>query len=284
MSIVVSKIQRMCFDDGPGIRTTVFLKGCSITCPWCSNPENLKFEKQYYYDKNRCKRNGNSCSYNENCTILSNEQIVSTNCPLHAIGCYGEEYLASELAFELLRDRTFWGKNGGVTFSGGEALMQTTELVEVWRLLKEKGVHLTVETALFVPLEAVKEAFKYIDLFYVDIKILEPQMCRHILGGDIKIYMRNLEYLIQNHANLIFRIPCSIEYVLQKENWSLICAFFEKYNQYKVELFGIHDFGRKKYDTLGMEYQNFEKISEEDLNVYAKELRDKGCEVCIIQI
>jgi len=249
MSIMVSKIQRMCFDDGPGIRTTVFLKGCSISCPWCSNPECIQFGKEYEYDKSRCK-----------------------------------EYDADTLVKELLRDQPFWGDDGGVTFSGGEALLQTNELVKAWKMLKEKGIHLTIETALFVPLEAVKKALEYIDLFYVDIKILEPQGCKNILGGNIATYMKNIEYLANHKANIIFRIPCAVEYVLQKENWRLICEFLEKYKQYKVELFAIHDLGKKKYEMLGMNYQEFEKIPKERLEVYMQELQKISCEVSMIQI
>ena len=288
MGIMISNVQRMSFDDGPGVRTTVFLKGCSIACPWCSNPENIKFEKQCYYDKERCKKGDNFCIYNKDCILLKDNNMdlskIENTCPLNAVGYYGREYEAQELVEELLKDQYFWGETGGVTFSGGEALLHTSELIEVWKLLKEKNIHITVETALFVPRAYVEQAVKYIDLFYVDLKILETQMCKEILGGNVELYLQNVEYLSCCGKEIVFRIPCVKEYVLREENWEKICDFLCSYTQYPAQIFAVHDLGKKKYQTLGYHFQEFERLSNEQLEKYSEDLKQVGCSVEIIQI
>lgn len=126
-TIMVSNIQRMCFHDGPGIRTTVFLKGCSIHCPWCSNPENISFYKEQYSVNGVC-------------------------------GVYGKEYSGEELISVIKKDEMFFGKDGGVTFSGGEPLMQTEALEGVFAALKKEGINIAVESSMFIPAECLRIA------------------------------------------------------------------------------------------------------------------------------
>ena len=250
MSVRVTNIQRMCFDDGPGIRTTVFMKGCSIHCPWCSNPENISFEKQ---------------------TALTCSE-------------YGVDYEAQELVRILEKDKGFWGCDGGVTFSGGEALMQSRRLREVWDLLKSDGIHLAVETALFVPEDLLEIAMQYIDFYYVDVKLLEKSMCTSVLGGDVNRYKENVKKLDAQRKDIHFRVPCSKEYVLQKGNREVLLDFFREYRQYPIEIFSLHDLGRKKYQSLGLEMQYFEKVTEQDLKDFQTQLQQEGCRVEIINI
>lgn len=249
MSVRITNIQRMCFDDGPGIRTTVFLKGCSIHCPWCSNPENLSFERQ-------------ACNGKE----------------------YGRSYEPEELVQILKKDQKFWGADGGVTFSGGEALMQAPGLEEVWRLLKKEQIHIAAESALFVPTDYLRIAMKYIDFFYVDVKILDPVPCKAILGGDIELYLRNVALLAENHSNIHFRVPCSEESVLKKENVRLLYDFFEQYSRYPIQIFALHNLGEKKYRDLGLEPPIVKSVSMEVLEELKGNLEKRGCQAEIIQL
>lgn len=255
MSIRVTNIQRMCFDDGPGIRTTVFLKGCSLRCPWCSNPENLKFEKENYFIPERGKK-----------------------------GVYGKDYEPEELLEELLKDRKYWGADGGVTFSGGEALLQAQELESLWRMLKAEGIHLAVETGLFVSDRQVELADRYIDYFYVDVKLLEAKLCREVLGGDVAGYLKNVERLAAAGADIHFRVPCSMEYVLGADNRELLFRFFKKYVVFPIEIFGIHNLGKAKYESLNKKIPEFREISKADLEYLKAELTQIGCNVEIIAI
>jgi pyruvate formate lyase activating enzyme len=244
MCLKVSNIQRMCFHDGPGIRTTVFLKGCSLHCPWCSNPENVY--------------------------TGGNDDI--------------QGYETTELADILMKDRAYWGTGGGVTFSGGEALLHAKKLEPLWRLLKDEGIHLAVESALFVPGEFLKTAVEYIDFFYVDVKILEPSLCKEILGGNVEQYLENIDILTGSGRSVCFRVPCSKEYVLTKKNRGELLNFFRRYSDYPVQIFALHGLGKKKYEKMGMEMEDFEPASEQELIQFKDELCNAGCMVEIIKI
>ena len=258
MSIRITNIQRMCFDDGPGIRTTVFLKGCSVHCPWCSNPENISFEKQPIRRRND--------------TGMNTEKE------------YGVDYKPEILTDILIKDRKFWGSDGGVTFSGGEALLQAEQLKEVWRRLKDEGIHLALESALFVPQPLLETAMKYINFYYIDVKLLEREFCARILGGDVNQYRQNVEKLVVQGKDICFRVPCSREYVLAEDNQKMLCEFLCSYRQYPVEIFAIHDLGKEKYRSLGMELPCFERVTEDEMEAFRERLCKNGCQVRIIRI
>ena len=251
--IIITNIQRMCFHDGPGIRTTVFLKGCTLRCPWCSNPENLSPLPEDY------EKDG-----------------------IH--GVYGREYTADELVKMVLKDRDFWGTEGGVTFSGGEALMQTEALEDVFRELKNRGVHLAVETALFVPEGLLEKAMSYIDDFIVDVKILESSLCREVLGGNLELYLRNVSRLYESGRLKLFRVPCCREYTFSERNRELLMSFFQKYTGIPVQIFAIHSLGEKKYQSLGRAMWKAEELGWEALETYCRELQQAGILAEVIRI
>lgn len=292
MGVTVSNIQRMCFHDGPGIRTTVFLKGCGIRCPWCANPENLTKKKQYYYEESKCRKAGEICIYNKDCIVLGkaedlNEPDILENkryCPLQALRPCGEEYEADELVHLLEKDSGFWGIDGGVTFSGGEPLLQASGLLDVWKCLKEKKIHMAVETSLFVPESNLKMAMDYIDFFYVDVKLLDQEMCRQVLGGDVELYLNNVQLLSETDKEIHFRIPCSEEYVLVQKNWETIRRFLKKHIKYPVQIFRVHDLGESKYRNLGMKMEKFRLISDVRMDGLKRELEEIGVKVTIINI
>ena len=237
----VANIQRMCFDDGPGIRTTVFLQGCNLHCPWCSNPEAVPFS----YEKNE----------------------------------HGRDYELYELVNILLRDRPFWGQDGGVTFSGGEALMQASELKPLWEILKHEGIHLTAETALFVPEKNVELSLPYIDFYYVDVKLMEENKCKNVIGGELSRFERNVRYLSDHKCDMCFRIPCSMEYTLQELPKRQIIAFLKKYHQYPVQIFAIHDLAKSKYERIGTAVPHFASVPEKEMEHFSFELKEAGCKV-----
>ena len=252
-NILVTNIQRMCFSDGPGIRTTVFLKGCSLHCPWCSNPENISFAPEVYI------KDG-------------------------VRGIYGRNYGTNELYNELIKDRRFWGKDGGVTFSGGEALMQAKVLVPLLRELKENDVHIAVETALFVPEEHLKAVIPYIDHFIVDAKIMEEEACRSILGGNIRSYLSNVDILYKSGKLKVFRIPLCYKYTFTSDNVMLLKEFLKKYPTIPVQIFSVHGLGESKYLSLGKEMMHFENVSEEDIKSLNDDLSAEGITSEIIQL
>lgn len=251
--LMVTNIQRMCFHDGPGIRTTVFAKGCSIHCPWCSNPENIGFQAETY-EKDGVK------------------------------GVYGKEYSPSELVHILLKDQDFWDGKGGVTFSGGEPLMQAEAVRETAIELKRHQVHTAVETALFVPTEKFKLTLPYLDFFIADIKLLDGELCKTILGGDTQTYQENVKHLYHSGRLGQFRIPCCPEYTFTDENKERLREFLKEYPEIPVQVFSVHGLGKKKYETLNRPMWESKGVGQDALEVYCKELRQEGIRAEVIRI
>ena len=249
--LIITNIQRMCFHDGPGIRTTVFLKGCSLHCPWCSNPENINLSEEPY------EKNGNR-------------------------GIYGKRYSASELTDIVLKDKDFWIP-GGVTFSGGEALLQADKLSDVLRKLKERQIHVAVETALFVPTERICLVLPYIDYFIVDVKIMEESACQEILGGKLELYKQNVDFLYKNGKINIFRVPCCPEYTFTENNKKQILEFLKQYPDVQVQLFTVHSLGEKKYESLKRPMWKSKGTDRESMSVYCAQLKENGIKAEVLE-
>lgn len=232
MKMLVSNIQRFSLHDGPGIRTTVFFMGCSLKCPWCCNPENLTSDIKTYIDNN-------------------GKETV-----------YGEEYSIKELENEILKDRAFFDEDGGVTYSGGEALLYLKYAKPLLENLHKQNIHQCVETSLNVPVENLKNIIEYIDLFYVDLKIVDKIKFSQILNGDIDLVKTNLELLKKNNKKFIIRVPLVKGYTLNQENLVEIKKLIDKFKPTDVEVFGVHNLGKSKYVNLNKEYEDFENIEE----------------------
>lgn len=245
--ILITNIQRFSLHDGPGIRTTVFCKGCSLRCPWCANPENLEPRPENY---------------------------VKDGIP----GTYGQYISPGELVREVMRDELFYRQRGhgegldalpgGVTYSGGEPLLQADRLERAFRALKEAGVHQCVETSLFVPEDRLQLAMKYIDLFYVDIKILDKERCKALLRGDIKQYLANVKTLFTGGRPVVFRAPVIGGYTDGAENCRAVADLIKRYSPVKVELIKGHDLGRSKYISLGMAPPELHTVTDEFMEKY----------------
>lgn len=256
MKVRVSNIQRFCLNDGPGIRTTVFLKGCNLRCPWCANPENLEYQKQKYYNKNT-----------------------------DDYGTFGYDIELDDLFLELMKDEFYFQKNsGGVTFSGGEPLLQFERLEPLLKRLKKHNINICVETALNVPSYLVEIAMKYVDEFIVDIKILNKEVAKKVLNGDIELYYKNLEIISKKMKIYTFRIPLINEYTLTKDNLNLIIELLKKISCDKVEIFKVHNLAESKYQSIGMEIIKFISVTDEMLDSVYLEISKLGIHVEIIKI
>ncbi len=287
MSIIYTNIQRMCVHDGPGVRTTVFLKGCNLACPWCCNPENMRREVEYYFQREKCERIKNRKRFCSKCKISTGEfPTVETMkkciCPFGYIGKYGKCINAEHMMDVLYKDRGYWGRDGGVTFSGGEALLQIEKLLPVLEALNREKISVVFETALHVPWENVKLASLYTDCFLVDVKILDEDMCNNIIHGNVRLFLSNVEKLVKTEKNIKFRVPCCDEYTLTKCNQKLLLDFFAKYTNIPIEIFAIHSLGKKKYESLNRKC--FENPSKEKMTHFYDNLVKQGNQVAIIHI
>lgn len=250
MKVRVTNIQRFSLHDGPGIRTTVFFKGCNLRCPWCANPENLNFEKEKYTDLEK-----------------------------KSSGIFGYDIEIEELEKEILKDKVFYSNEGGVTFSGGEPLLQINNIEKLLINLKKEKINICVETALFIQRELLEKSIKYVDEFIVDIKILEKEKCKDILHGDIDIYYENVKMLFENNCNVVFRIPMLYEYTISDENIKLILNLLIKYKPKKVQIFKVHNLAEKKYKTLNKKMIKYKEIKDEDVQNLLSKIKELGIEV-----
>lgn len=256
MKVRVSNIQRFCLHDGPGIRTTIFLKGCNLKCPWCANPENMDYEFTDYCDED------------------SDEKKV-----------VGYDIEALDLYDEVMKDKDYYKlNNGGVTFSGGEPLLQTKKLESLLKKLKENDVNIAVETNLQVSTEYIEIALKYVDEFIIDIKILDKIKNSKLLNGNTELYIKNLELLNKNNKIDTFRIPLSYEYTLTKENKESIISLLKRYNCKKVEIFKIHNLAKNKYKAINRKYSEFKEVKDSDIIEFYNEIKKIGVNVMIIKI
>lgn len=244
MKVLVTNIQRFCLHDGPGIRTTIFFKGCNLRCPWCANPENIDFKIQKY-------------------------EYQSEN------GRYGYEIELDDLEKEILKDKQFYENGGGVTFSGGECLLQFEKIEPLLKILKEKKINTCIETSLVVPENLVDIAIKYIDEFIIDIKILDKDNVNKI-NGNAQLYTKNIKKIFDNNCEVVFRIPLVPQYTTTDKNLEEILDFFKIYKPTKVEIFKIHRLGEKKYRTLQMRMPNFQEIKDNDIKKIKKSIEDLG--------
>ena len=170
--LIVNSIQRSCFHDGPGIRTTVFLHFCSLKCPWCSNPE-CSMTNYRYVINNRCRKSNGKCIYNIDCPSTNNKESNDDlknfidKCPVLAIENNFRIYSIDELKETLVQDKFLFDTDGGVTFSVGEPLLQSYNLGALIRELKKEQINIAVETCLFVEQENLLSVVDDIDLFEI---------------------------------------------------------------------------------------------------------------------
>lgn len=239
---LISNIQRFCTHDGPGIRTTVFFKGCPLSCKWCHNPENQRFEKDTVFYEERCVR----------CGDCGKPGFIPGGCVYGAREEIGKSYTPYALSEILLRDLSFYeSSSGGITLSGGEPLAQDIAcLTELLRLLKVQGVHTAIDTCGDVPWEAVAAAAPLTDLFLYDMKALDSGLHSAFMGNDNKLILSNLERL-SGQAVINLRIPVIGGFNDGREMADMADYAGKHVNACKVNLLPYHNTGAGKYKRLG---------------------------------
>lgn len=186
-----------------------------------------------------------------------------------------------------MSDKNFYGKDGGITFSGGEPLLFLPQYyTDLCNKLHEEGINLCVETALFVPQEAVKWMTNSIDYFYIDIKILNPNKCKTYLGGNLVQYLNNMNIVHEKKGDkkIVYRVPLIHGYTDSEENLDSICKLMEKFPPYRVEILKAHNLGKKKYERLGREYTDFSSPDGDRIEALVKRILASGITVEVKQI
>lgn len=282
----VNSVQKVCFHDGPGIRTTIFLNGCPLKCPWCANPETGSFVKEYIVNK-ECKMLDNKCQYKVECSGKNSSlKILEENykkCPIKAIERTYSFYTISELEKIILEDEFLYGNDGGVTFSGGEPLLQSKTLAKLMRNLKEKNINISIESCMYVNNSFLEDVVDYIDLFIIDIKILNSEKNLNILKGNLNLFLDNVQHIFSKNKKVIFRIPLIKPYITNEENLNDIYKFLEKYKPHKVEIFKGHNLAKEKYNKLELNYEKVQTISDEEINTIKEKIEQLDIKTDIIK-
>ena len=276
MKAIIFDIQRNSFVDGPGIRTTVFFKGCNLKCAWCHNPESQSAKPQIMFYKDKCSGCGKClevCPNNlEKCDFCGRCEIF---CASDARKVCGREYTVDEVFSEVIKDKAFYDNSGGgVTFSGGECMLQIDFLCEILEKCKENGIHTAVDTAGNVPWEYFERILKYTDLFLYDIKLFDREKHKQYTGADNKVILDNLKKLFEGGASVWIRIPVIPGANDTEEEMRKIKEFLKPYSPLKIELLCYHKMGEHKYDALNMQMTQFsvpDKATLDKLNYIFKE-------------
>jgi len=246
MKATIFDIQRFSVHDGPGIRTTVFFKGCPLRCRWCHNPEGLCREPQLQFQKEDCI----GCGRCKDRAALTDAE----NCPTGALHVCGREAATEALLREVLRDRDFYGGEGGVTCSGGECLLQADAVAELLRCAKAEGLHTAIDTSGCVPWSAIEKTLDVCDLYLYDIKCADPQLHRAYTGHDNTLILDNLRRLSALGAPIHLRVPVIPGFNDDDEAMTAIAAIAEQIPDAPVTLIPYHALGVSKYASLGMAY------------------------------
>ena len=256
MKATIFDIQRNSFVDGPGIRTTVFFKGCNLRCAWCHNPESQSAKRQMMFYKNKCTGCGKckeKCPHDlKECDLCGKCTLY---CPHDAREICGKDYTVDEVLAIVLKDKIFYeNSGGGVTFSGGECMLQIDFLTELLRACKQNGIHTAVDTAGCLPFSSFERVMPYTDLFLYDVKCFDAETHQRYTGVGNATILDNLGRLLSLGKDVWVRIPVIPTVNDTEKEMQAIKAFLDGYPApKKVELLPYHAMGEHKYDAIGKE-------------------------------
>lgn len=295
---IIFDIKKYAIHDGPGIRTTVFFKGCPLNCWWCHNPEGLDISAQVIYRKDRCIGCGeciNVCP--EGAITLSSSGVITDQskcvhcgtcaetCPAKARELVGRVVTVDHIVGEIKKDILFYDESGGgVTFSGGEPLMQPDFLLGLLDACGKLDIHRTVDTTGYADAELVLRVADRTELFLYDLKHMDSEKHRRYTGVPNEQILSNLESLAKHGANIDIRIPIIPGINSDDENIDRTGAFVSSLPGVRdINILAYHSAAQSKYRNLGLEYP-LSKIlspSKHELEAVAKRLEKFGSQVKI---
>jgi pyruvate formate lyase activating enzyme len=254
---LIFNIQRFSLQDGPGLRSTVFMKGCPLSCLWCHNPESRMPQAEFVRMENRCMACG-LCSEEElagrSTRVLTDMDLEA--CPTGALQKAGQEMEPAALVKLLLRDRIFFDESGGgVTFSGGEPLLQMPFLTETLELLRAEGVHTALDTCGFAPWKDLQDAAQRSSLVLYDLKLMDEDRHRAATGQSNRIILDNLKALSEMHREIRIRVPVIPGINDDDGNMEAAARFLSSLAGVRqVDLLPYHRTGEPKFARMGITY------------------------------
>lgn len=267
---IIFNIQRYSITDGPGIRTTVFLKGCPLKCLWCHNPEGIEMQPEIGWHRNLCTKCLKCIEVCPNKAIkLENEKIVTDEglcelcgkcveiCERNAREIIGKVMTVEEVFSEVKEDINFYKEsNGGVTFSGGEPLMQSEFVLNCFRKFHKNSIHTVLDTSGCGRWESLERILSFTDLVIYDLKQMDPVKHISYTGANPSKIWDNLKRVLKSGIAIWIRVPVIPGYNDDEENIKKTTEFITGYkNVKKIELLPYHQLGEPKYNMLNKEYK-----------------------------
>jgi len=268
----IFSIQKYALHDGPGIRTTVFMKGCPLTCQWCHNPESISRDQEKIFYKDKCI----GCN---TCDAFTKPDV----CPSEALQYVSKTYSPEALFDEIIKDHVFYEQSGGgVTFSGGEPLLQVDYLLEVLKICKQHDLHVTIDTCGFAPWTAFEKVMPYVDLFLYDIKHTDSKMHKDLTGVANDLIIDNFKKLIQV-KDVYVRLPILEGINDTKEHLNEVIKLITSDHVLQVNLLPYHNYAENKYDHLmnDYEFKAFKRPSDASLEHLESFFVDQGIKAVI---
>lgn len=248
---VLYNIQRYSLHDGPGIRTTVFFKGCPLKCPWCANPESQKIEVEE----------------------MSSQKV-------------GYSISVQDVLGVVLRDKAFYRRSsGGMTLSGGEPLMQPEFASALAKEAKKENTHIAIETSGYSKWEIFWKVIEKIDLVLLDIKMMDSQQHQEVVGTSNEIILENAKKAVEKNKEVIFRIPVIPRYNDSQDNLFKTANFAKDIGVKEIHLLPYHRLGESKYKQLGRAYEldGVTPPTREALRIIARSMQgESGVEVVVV--
>jgi pyruvate formate lyase activating enzyme len=296
---LISRVQKYSTKDGPGIRDTVFFKGCPLGCLWCSNPELIRSQPDLLYDRGKCVSCGtcisvcphNALSFDRDKHIVVDRQKCQASgecvaaCPEGALELIGKEITADKLADILLKDRVFYETSGGgVTFSGGEPLYQSGFVRKIAQMMRSEGIHTALDTCGDVSWCRFEEVLDVIDLVLYDIKAADRELHQRLTGRDNDFILANVRMLAMQGVPLHIRLVVvpglndSLEELSARMEIIKELASVEQ-----IDLLPYHRYGAGKYPQLGLDYplDGLEEHTEEEIEKMRMHLVTYGLPVTV---
>ncbi len=295
---MIFNIQKFSINDGPGIRTVVFFKGCPLKCTWCANPESQEPRLQILWDAKKCLHcetcvrscptqavkavDGKISVDHKKCSgagVCSERGICIEKCPAHALKPEGQRKTVAQIVEVVMQDLPFYEESGGgVTLSGGEATMQPEFAIELLRALKSKNIHTAIETTGFTSPAIFRRIVEYIDLLLFDIKHWDEARHREKTGVSNATILQNMKFAIDAGKDVLPRLPVIPNYNDSIDDAAGFVRRLREVGATRVQLLPFHQFGESKYSMLGRDYEfsHVKGLHAEDLRDFRQVFVDAG--------